>query len=126
MIEMTREVTCKITFIEKEVLGDRRNEETKRAYASRIKADDKADHVEVVKIRDFVGKKDITREVHCKITHIYRLAPKLAEQMLEQGKDQVFRTAYADMIMKLTGADHVEITKIRDFVMEVDKKRGKK
>lgn len=126
MVEMTREVTCKITFIEKKVLGDRRDEEIKRRYAEQIKKDDHADHVVVTKIRYFYGKEDITREVHCKITHIYRLAPVLAEQMLENGKDPVFKPAIAEMITKATGADRADVTKIRDFVMEVDKKRGKK
>lgn len=123
MKEITREVTCKITFINEMVINDWKSEEAKRRVAKYIREKDKADHVDVTKIRVFFGKKETTSEVHCKITYIYKLKDDAGEEMLKNAKDPVFKPALAEMIMKAVEADHVEVTKIKDFVSDVKRSR---
>lgn len=68
--------------------------------------------------------KEITREITMKVTIIERVADKRADVMLEERKDPNYIKGFGEYVKAELKADHVEVTKIKDFVMDV--KRGSK
>lgn len=65
--------------------------------------------------------KEITREITMKVTFIERLADKIADETLKDAKDPNFIKGFGEYVKAELKADHVEVSKIKDFVMDVRK-----
>lgn len=65
--------------------------------------------------------KEITREITMKVTFIERVNDKITDEKLKEAKDPIAVRGYAELFKKQLKADHVEVSKIKDFVMDVRK-----
>ena len=64
--------------------------------------------------------KEITREFNMRVTMILKADDELADKMVVGARTKETRKAFADKFKAVLGADDVQVTGIKDFVMDVE------